>query len=71
MKDGIDREFIYDDTRDYEINLEAWFRMANDERRLYRNNGFVEPELLWDEAVITFRKMYGFKRIKDKLAIGG
>ena len=61
-------EFIYDDSRSYESNLESWYRMCNDERSVYRKHGFDEPVLEWEDAVSMFRKMYGFKDVKKRLA---
>lgn len=61
-------EFIYDDSRSYESNLESWYRMCNDERSVYRKHGFDEPVLEWEEAVSMFRKMYGFKDVQKRLA---
>ena len=57
-------EFIYDDTAPYSVNFNRW-RYANEvEREMYK-----EPLLDENEARITFRKMWGFKKLEEGIFV--
>jgi len=57
-------EYMYDDLAPYEINFQRWFVANCVERELYK-----EKKMTFDEAEITFRKMWGFKQLAEKVFI--
>ena len=65
MKKGIRmNEFLYDDTAPYSVNFDRWYRANCIERELYK-----EVKLDFDDAILTFRKMWGFKKLEEKVFI--
>lgn len=59
-------EFKYDDTTSYSVNFNRWCYANRVEREMYKDVLLDE-----NEARITFRKMYGFKRLNDSVFISG
>ena len=57
-------EFLYDNTAPYRVNFDRWYVANCIERELYG-----ERKLNFDEAEYTFKKMYGFKKLEEKVLI--
>lgn len=57
-------EFIYDDTAPYIVNFDRWYVANCIEREQYK-----EEKLDFDEAEFTFRKMWGFKKLEQKVFV--
>ena len=57
-------EFLYDDTAPYNVNFDRWYVANCIEREQYK-----EKKLNFDEAEFTFRKMWGFKKLEEKVFI--
>ena len=57
-------EFNYDETAPYSVNFNRWYHANTVERELYK-----EEKMNFDEAEITFRKMWGFKQLNEKVFI--
>jgi len=55
-------EFLYDDTAPYNVNFNRWYVANCIEREQYK-----EKKLAFDEAEFTFRKMWGFKKLEEKV----
>lgn len=57
-------EFLYDDQAPYSVNFDRWYVANCIERELYK-----EEKLDFDEAEYTFRKMWGFKKLEEKVFV--
>ena len=57
-------EFNYDEEANYQVNFDRWYTANCIERELYK-----EEKMNFDEAEITFRKMWGFKKLDEKVFI--
>ncbi|MAO22850.1 MAG: hypothetical protein CMJ25_19035 [Phycisphaerae bacterium] len=57
-------EFLYDDEAPYSVNFDRWYIANCIERELYK-----EVKLDFDDAELTFRKMWGFKKLEEKVFI--
>ena len=57
-------EFIYDETAPYSVNFNRWYHAVTVERELYK-----EKKMSLEDAEITFRKMWGFKKLSEKVFI--
>mgnify|MGYP003120647712 FL=1 len=57
-------EYIYDDLAPYSVNFNRWFVANCVERELYK-----EKKMSLEDAEITFRKMWGFKKLAEKVFI--
>lgn len=57
-------EFLYDDEAPYSVNFERWYVANCIEREIYK-----ETKLDIDSAELTFRKMWGFKQIENKVFV--
>jgi hypothetical protein len=57
-------EFNYDEEANYQVNFDRWYTATCIERELYK-----EEKMTFDEAEITFRKMWGFKQLEEKVFI--
>ncbi len=57
-------EFIYDDTAPYSVNFDRWYVANCIEREQYK-----EKKLDLDSAELTFRKMWGFKKLEQKVFV--
>ena len=56
--------FNYDDLAPYSVNFNRWYKSNTVERELYK-----EPKMDFDEADNTFRKMWGFKQLQEKVFV--
>ena len=56
--------FNYDDTAPYNVNFHRWCNANRVEREMYK-----QPLLDEDSARLTFRKMWGFKKLKEKVFV--
>lgn len=57
-------EFLYDDTAPYSVNFDRWYVANCMEREMYK-----EVKLNFDDAELTFRKMWGFKKLEEKVFV--
>ena len=57
-------EFLYDDNAPYDVNFQRWYVANCIEREQYS-----EPKLDIDSAELTFRKMWGFKKLEDMVFV--
>ena len=57
-------EFLYDDEAPYSVNFDRWYIANCIERELYK-----EVKLDFDDAELTFRKMWGFKKLEEKVFV--
>jgi hypothetical protein len=57
-------EFLYDDQAPYSVNFDRWYVANCIERELYK-----EKKLDLDSAELTFRKMWGFKKLEQKVFV--
>ena len=57
-------EFIYDDTAPYSVNFNRWYHANTCEREMYK-----EPKMAFNEAEHTFKKMWGFKQLQEKVFV--
>lgn len=57
-------EFLYDDQAPYSVNFDRWYVANCIERELYK-----EKKLDLDSAKLTFRKMWGFKKLEQKVFV--
>ena len=57
-------EFNYDEEANYQVNFDRWYTANCIEREIYK-----EEKMNFDEAEITFRKMWGFKQLNEKVFI--
>jgi len=59
-------EFLYDDYAPYSVNFDRWYVANCMEREMYK-----EGKLNFDDAELTFRKMWGFKKLESAVFING
>jgi hypothetical protein len=57
-------EFLYDDHAPYSVNFDRWYVANCMEREMYK-----EGKLNFDDAELTFRKMWGFKKLEEKVFV--
>ena len=57
-------EFLYDDEAPYSVNFDRWYIANCIERELYK-----EVKLDFDDAELTFRKMWGFKKLEETVFV--
>lgn len=57
-------EFLYDDHAPYSVNFDRWYVANCMEREIYN-----EGKLNFDDAELIFRKMWGFKKLQEKVFV--
>jgi len=56
--------FNYDNKAPYIVNFNRWYYMNTVEREMYK-----EEKMSFDKAELTFRKMWGFKQLQEKVFV--
>jgi hypothetical protein len=56
--------FNYDDNAPYSVNFNRWYHAVSVEREMFK-----EVKMPFDEAEITFKKMWGYKQLESKVFI--
>jgi len=57
-------EFNYDDEAPYGVNFNRWYHANTIEREMYK-----EEKMPFNEAELTFQKMWGYKQLESKVSI--
>ena len=57
-------EFLYDDQAPYSVNFNRWYHAVGVERERFK-----EEKMDFDDAQLTFKKMWGYKQLESKVFI--